>query len=110
MIQHTNHSLAPFSLVGGKTALLPYILERMPDDADRYVEDRERAVLFARRPVPFEIYNDYNGHLANLMWQIKNNQEYFLNLVLHPYDNTGNPEIASGFGWIGCSSAPAMSM
>ena len=65
----------------------------MPDDADRYVEvfGGGGAVLFARRPVPFEIYNDYNGHLANLMWQIKNNQEYFLNLVLHPYDNTGNP-------------------
>ncbi|WP_457790698.1 hypothetical protein [Anaeromassilibacillus sp. SJQ-5] len=35
----------------------------MPDDADRYVEvfGGGGAVLFARRPVPFEIYNDYNG-------------------------------------------------
>lgn len=66
----------------------------MPDDADRYVEvfGGGGAVLFARRPVPFEIYNDYNGHLANLMWQIKNNQEYFLNLVLRPCDNTGIPD------------------
>lgn len=80
--------------MGGKTALLPLILDRMPDDCDRYVEvfGGSGAVLFARPPVPFEIYNDYNGHLANMMWQIKNNHEYFLNLVLRPYDNTNEPD------------------
>lgn len=44
--------------------------------------------MFARQPVPFEIYNDYNGHLTNLMWQIKNRQEEFLDLVLRPVINT----------------------
>ncbi len=76
--------------MGGKTALLPYILDRLPDDCDRYVEvfGGGGAVLFARQPVPFEIYNDYNGHLTNLMWIIKNRQEEFLDLVLRPVIST----------------------
>lgn len=80
----------PFPWVGGKTALLPYILDRLPDDCDRYVEvfGGSGAVLFARQPASFEIYNDYNGHLTNLMWQIKNRQEEFLDLVLRPVINT----------------------
>jgi DNA adenine methylase len=83
----------PFPWVGGKTALIPQILCRMPPQLDRYVEPfgGGGAVLFFERHAPFEIYNDYNSQLTNLMWQIKNNHEYFLNLLLKCYDNTNRP-------------------
>lgn len=63
--------------------MVPYILERMPRRPERYIEPfgGGGAVLFAKEPPPFEVYNDYNAQLTNMMWQIQNEPEYILTLL-----------------------------
>ncbi len=56
------------SWVGGKKALREEVVMRFPLDYKRYIEVFGGAawVLFHKRPDPFEVYNDFNGLLANL--------------------------------------------
>lgn len=57
------------SWVGGKKALREIIYQRMPKAFSRYVEVFGGGgwVLFGKPPdTPVEVYNDYNGDLANL--------------------------------------------
>lgn len=62
------------SWIGGKNYLKKVIVERMPDDFDRYVEVFGGAawVLFYReKHANLEIYNDYNCDLTNLFRCVK---------------------------------------
>jgi len=56
------------SWVGGKKALRDEIVLRFPLEFERYVEVFGGGgwVLFHKPPSPFEVYNDFNGNLANL--------------------------------------------
>lgn len=57
------------SWVGGKRALREMIYQRMPNEFGRYIEVFGGGgwVLFGKPPdTPVEVYNDYNGNLANL--------------------------------------------
>ena len=57
------------SWVGGKKALRDAVLARFPPYYERYIEVFGGAgwVLFRKPPgMDFEVYNDFNGNLANL--------------------------------------------
>ena len=59
--------------VGGKKSMRVPILERFPRGYDRYIEVFGGAawILFAKKPEPFEVYNDYNSDLTNLFCVVK---------------------------------------
>ncbi len=59
--------------IGGKKLMRDIILERFPINYDRYIEVFGGAawILFAKKPEPFEVYNDYNSDLTNLFYVIK---------------------------------------
>lgn len=56
------------SWIGGKKALREIIIQRFPLNYERYIEVFGGGgwVLFGKQPDRFEVYNDYNGFLANL--------------------------------------------
>lgn len=81
----------PFPWIGGKAKSVPIIRKCLPNDIKKFVEvfGGGGALTFSGRIAPSEIYNDFNGHLANLMWHIQNEPEYMENLIMQAYDNNG---------------------
>lgn len=76
------------SWVGGKKALRDAVLARFPPYYERYIEVFGGAgwVLFHKPPgMDFEVYNDFNGNLANLYRCVRDNPnklKYKLRYVL----------------------------
>ena len=76
------------SWVGGKKALRDDVLARFPPYYERYIEVFGGAgwVLFRKPPgMDFEVYNDFNGNLANLYRCVRdkpNKLKYKLRYVL----------------------------
>ena len=76
------------SWVGGKKALRDDVLARFPPYYERYIEVFGGAgwVLFHKPPgMDFEVYNDFNGNLANLYRCVRdkpNKLKYKLRYVL----------------------------
>lgn len=70
----------PISWVGGKRRLLPEILIRFPVAFDSYIEvfGGSGAVLFGKKPTPYEVWNDFNGDLFNMFYCIKYKHLAFL--------------------------------
>ena len=77
------------SWVGGKKALRDAVLARFPPYYERYIEVFGGAgwVLFRKPPgMDFEVYNDFNGNLANLYRCVRdkpNKLKYKLRYVLN---------------------------
>lgn len=69
-----------FSWIGGKKLMREIILERFPVEYNRYVEVFGGAgwILFAKKPEPFEVYNDFNSDLANMFHVVKHRHLAFL--------------------------------
>ena len=64
------------SWLGGKKALRDAVLARFPPYYERYIEVFGGAgwVLFHKPPgMDFEVYNDFNGNLANLYRCVRDN-------------------------------------
>lgn len=67
-LSHSGSVLPPLSWYGGKTLLIDYILRLFPPHLT-YVEPfgGSGALLFAKRPAKWEIYNDLHAGLANFL-------------------------------------------
>lgn len=69
---HKGKSLAPFSLVGGKSRLTSYLLELIPPH-NNYIEvfGGGLNLLWAKKRSKFEVVNDFDSELVNLYSAIK---------------------------------------
>ena len=75
----SNKKLIAFSLYGGKTSKLGWLLPLLPY-GKKYIDafGGSASVLLNRAPSEFEVYNDLDGQMTNFFAQLRSNRDELL--------------------------------